>query len=118
MKHSTAFVTALSDCGRFKLWDIYDDCGKLRRKPILEFLPTEYCHGTTSDSEYILWDNSSWLLELFQDMESRLKTKDSRPLLELKSFCKENGMNYKETRKTLRRLYIDSFPYLKWNKKQ
>ena len=42
MKHSTAFVTVLSDCGRFKLWDIYDDCGKLRGKPILEFLTTEY----------------------------------------------------------------------------
>lgn len=74
--------------GDIYLFDLYKDDGSFRYEPCLVFEKAQFNS---------CWDNKNYLFNFF----CRLKKKKKAEIEELKLHCKENNLNYKETKRTL-----------------
>lgn len=96
MKISTTnTINILSDCENFELFKLLNDQGKVEGDLYLIIFPT-------IKDKSVIWDNGTWVLKLLSELSKREKTSRTK---ELKYFCKENKLDFKESKRTLRGMY-------------
>lgn len=81
--------------GSIELFDLYNNDGSFNYQPCLCFVNAEF-DGC--------WDNSEWVLKFFRGLKKNKKEEKQ----ELKTFCKDSKLDYKETKKQLLRIYKTS----------
>jgi len=81
--------------GDIYLFDLYKDDGSFRYEPCLVFEKAQF---------ESVWDSEDFLLNFF----CRLKKNKKTEIKELKLHCKENNLDYKETKRTLLDIYRTS----------
>lgn len=87
---TTNSISILSDCQNFELFKIINNQGEIEGDLHLVIFPD------------IIWDNGTWVVKLLSELAKREKTSRTK---ELKYFCKENKLDFKETKRTLRGMY-------------
>lgn len=96
MKLNTTCVRQISnDEGTIYLFDIYKRDGSFCFEPCLVFEKVKY--GNT-------WDNSDYVFNFL----AGVKDKKEEQIRELKSFCRQNNLDYKQTKKELIAIFKDS----------
>lgn len=93
--HVTSSRNISNAQGDIYLFDLYKNDGTFQCEPCLVFEKANFNS---------VWDNNIYLLNFFR----LLKKKKKEEIQELKLHCKENNLNYRETKKTLLSIYKTS----------
>jgi len=100
----TSYRAITNADGNIELSDLYKDNGSFYCEPSLHF------KGVLTEG---FWDNVAWIKKLFKDLKARKK---SEQVKDLKQFCKENNLVFKEIKSELRSIYKTSVHLNFWEK--
>lgn len=108
-EYITAHVELITDCGRFKIWQLFSD-EELKGDIMLEFMESKQY---SKFSDYFMIDGQSWVSGICENLKT---DSDSEYTLFFKEHCDKYSWDYGEARKSLLSLYEKSKKYLNWER--